>query len=46
MAEWEDVVGAIQEGREPVANGYDGWQAMRMVYAVYESARTREVVML
>jgi len=39
-AEWREFVSAIQENREPLANGYDGWQAMRMVYGVYESART------
>ena len=45
-AEWREFVSAIQENREPLANGYDGWQAMRMVHAVYESARTGRVVRL
>ena len=45
-AEWQEFVSAIREDREPLANGYDGWQAMRMVYAVYESARTGQVVRL
>jgi predicted dehydrogenase len=44
--EWREFVSAIRENREPLANGYDGWQAMRMVYAVYESARTGHVVRL
>ena len=45
-AEWYEFVSAVQEGREPLANGYDGWQAMRMVHAVYESARTGQRVRL
>ena len=45
-AEWQEFVTVIREGREPLGNGYDGWQAMRMVYAVYESARTGRVVRL
>ena len=45
-AEWREFVAAIQEYREPLANGHDGWQAMRMVYAIYESARTGQVVRL
>lgn len=45
-AEWQEFVSAIRESREPLSNGYEGWQAMRMVYAVYESARTGQVVRL
>jgi len=45
-AEWREFASAIQENREPLASGYDGWQAMRMVYAVYESARTGRVIKL
>jgi predicted dehydrogenase len=45
-AEWREFASAIQESREPLASGYDGWQAMRMVCAVYESARTGRVVRL
>jgi predicted dehydrogenase len=44
--EWREFVSAIRENREPLANGYDGWQAMRMVYAIYESARTGRAVRL
>jgi predicted dehydrogenase len=44
--EWQDFISSIQEDSEPMVNGYDGWQAMRMVYAVYESARTGQVVKL
>ena len=45
-AEWRDFCAAIADGREPLASGYDGWQAMRMVAAVYESARTGAKTML
>jgi len=45
-AEWQEFVSAIRETREPWANGHDGWQVMRMVDAVYESARTGQVVHL
>jgi len=45
-AEWREFALAIREDREPLANGYDGWQVMRMVYAIYESARTGRVVRL
>jgi len=45
-AEWREFVSAIRESREPLANGYDGWQAVRMVDAVYESARTGRVIKL
>lgn len=44
--EWKEFVSAISEGREPLANGYDGWQANRMVDAVYESSQRRLVVKL
>ena len=44
--EWKEFVAAIREDREPMANGYDGWQAVRMVYAVYESNEKGCVVKL
>jgi predicted dehydrogenase len=45
-AEWWEFVSAIRENREPLANGCDGWQAMRMVEAAYESARIGQIVRL
>jgi len=36
--EWREFKSAIAENREPLANGYDGLQAVRLAYAVYESA--------
>ena len=44
--EWEEFTRAIQERREPLGSGMDGWKAMKMVYAVYESAQTGRVVHL
>ena len=44
--EWREFTSAIREGRQPLANGHDGWQAMRMVRAVYESAREGRAVSL
>jgi len=44
--EWKEFISAIKEHREPLANGYDGWQAVKMVYAVYESSQKRCVVKL
>jgi predicted dehydrogenase len=37
--EWNEFRSAIAEGREPIGNGDDGLQAMKMIEAVYESAR-------
>jgi predicted dehydrogenase len=45
-AEWQEFTSAIREGRQPLANGEDGLQAMRLVAAIYESARTGQVVKL
>jgi predicted dehydrogenase len=44
--EWREFVTAIREDREPLGSGYDGWQALRLVYAIYESAATGRVVKL
>lgn len=45
-SEWREFAAAIREGRDVLANGEDGWQAVRMVHAVYESARSGQVVKL
>ena len=42
--EWQEFKSAIEEGRQPLASGEDGLQALRAVQAVYESARTGRVV--
>ena len=44
--EWKEFVGAIEEGREPLGNGYDGLEALRLVYAIYESAAKGQIVRL
>jgi predicted dehydrogenase len=42
--EWQEFRQAIREGREPLANGHDGLQVMRLIKALYGSARTRQTV--
>lgn len=37
--EWREFMAAIEEGREPLGSGYDGLEAIRLAYAIYESAR-------
>ena len=44
--EIEEIAAAVREDREPLANGYDGWQATKMAYAVYESSETGKAVNL
>jgi len=44
--EWTEFVTAIHERREPLANGMDGLQAMRLIDAIYESSRSGCVVHL
>jgi predicted dehydrogenase len=43
-AEWREFTSAIDKDREPLANGGDGWQVMRMVEAVRESTRMGQVI--
>ena len=45
-AEWLEFVAAIREERAPLADGHAGWQAVRAVFALYESARSGRVVRL
>jgi len=42
--EWKEFVAAIEQGRQPLGNGWDGYQANRMIQAVYESAEKGQVV--
>lgn len=39
VQEWKEFKAAIAEGREPLGNGQDGFQAVRLAYAIYEAAR-------
>lgn len=38
-AEWKEFLSAIRENREPMGNGQDGLEAMRMIEAVYRSSK-------
>lgn len=44
--EWQEFVAAVADGREPEGNSRDGVEAMRVVLAAYESARTGRLVRL
>jgi predicted dehydrogenase len=44
--EWKEFTDAMRMSREPLGNGYDGLQALKLAFAIYESARTRQVVNL
>jgi UDP-N-acetyl-2-amino-2-deoxyglucuronate dehydrogenase len=41
-----DLVDAIQSGRKPLVSGEEGYQALQIVLAVYESCRTGAKVTL
>lgn len=45
-AQLADFVAAVREGRAPVVDGVAGLQAVQVVCAVYESARTGQMVTL
>ena len=44
LAEWKEFVSSIKQNREPLGNGYDGWQAVKLAFAVYESAQTGRII--
>lgn len=46
QTEWQEFTSAISEGRQPLANGEDGLQTMRLIAAIYQSARTGQMVRL
>lgn len=35
--EWREFRSAIMEGRKPMADGFDGYKANQMIYAIYEA---------
>jgi predicted dehydrogenase len=37
--EWEEFISSIENKREPIGNGWDGYMALRMVEAVYGSVK-------
>jgi predicted dehydrogenase len=42
--EWKEFVTAIKEDREPIGNGQDGLEALRLIYAAYESSKNGATV--
>lgn len=44
--EWKEFVTAIKEKREPLGNGYDGLQSIRLVLAAYRSAKEKKIIIL
>jgi predicted dehydrogenase len=44
--EWKEFVAAIEERREPLGSARDGLEAMRLVFAAYESAKAGRTVEL
>jgi predicted dehydrogenase len=46
QAEWHEFKAAIDEEREPLGSGQDGYQAARIIDAIYESAKSGGVVNL
>lgn len=45
-SEWDEMVRAIAEKRQPIGNGEDGLRAMEIVDAVYSAAKTGQTVRL
>lgn len=46
QAEWDEFKAAIGEGRQPLGSGNDGYQAARIIDAIYESARHGHTISL
>jgi predicted dehydrogenase len=44
--EWEEFLGSLRKKSEPLGNGRDGYEALRLVQAIYKSAATRRAVRL
>lgn len=42
--EWKEFISAIEAKRKPLGSGLDGYEANRMIRAVYKSAKTGEVI--
>jgi len=42
--EWKELILAIKERREPLGNAWDGYQANKMIEAIYRSARIKKPV--
>jgi predicted dehydrogenase len=46
LEEWREFVAAIRENREPLGNGSDGLESLKLAHAIYESAREGRVISL
>lgn len=46
LLEWRDFSSSIIEDRRPMQSGSDGWKALNMAYAIYESSETGKAVKL
>lgn len=44
--EWEEFIEALEENKDPLATGRDGYEALRLVEAIYRSNRAGRVVKL
>jgi len=44
LEEWKEFITAIRENRQPLGNGQDGLEALRLVNAVYEAAHSGKTV--
>ncbi len=42
--EWKEFVSAISEKREPLGNGYDGLESLRLVFDIYRSAEESRAI--
>lgn len=40
LNEWREFTAAIANNREPLGNGYDGLQAVKLAYAIYHSSES------
>ncbi len=46
LTEWREFASAVADGREPLGNGNDGLQAIRLAYAIYRSSASGETIEL
>ncbi len=44
--EWLEFISSIKENREPLGNGHDGLEALKLAHAIYESAQNGCMVKL
>ena len=46
VRQWDELVSAVEEEREPLTSGEDGLEALRLVYAACDAARQRKAYAL